>query len=88
MGFVTPDFGHWAGLLEAKGPPKEGRGRNFREAHERQKEGERCQKEGFGYRFGGFLEGKNAQKSPFPRVGIAGADGFVMSYFIVFLLFR
>ena len=62
MGFVTPDFGHWAGLLEAKGPPKEGRGRNFREAHERQKEGERCQKEGFGYRFGGFLEGKKCTK--------------------------
>ena len=25
---------------------------------------------------------------PFPRVGMVGAWGFVMSYFIVFLLFR
>ena len=61
---------------------------NFRTAHMSSKDGEKHRNEGFECVFCTLESYILTHSVPFPRVGIGGADGLLISYFIVSLPFR
>ena len=88
LALVTPIFGHKVGHLAASFLPSEVLILKFRIAHFCPRGGNIMGTRGACISFEAWERRILMHSVPFPRVGILGAWGLVMSYFIVYLLFR
>ena len=88
MTLVTARVGHQIGHLATRFLPCEVGILEFRAAHVCSEDGEKHRDEGVVQSFEACERSRRIHSVPFPRLGILGAVCFVISYFIVLLLFR
>jgi hypothetical protein len=88
LALVTPRIGHQVGHHAAWFLPTEVGVLKFCAADMRAKRGKKHRNKGLVHVFEAWERSKRIHSVPLPRVGILGAVLLLISYFIVFLLFR